>query len=318
MHALRRNFNLRMISGWLNNLRQKQNATRVICIMGAARTGTHLLNSVICQSGQTNPLLSESLHLVELTKFQKQLETFSANYPDMYFSGPKDILDLTGTVLRKMVQQVCDKYKTDICVFRAPALSWHAEELYRAFKSIDLDCQFVCMLRDPRDAVVSMMNWNEKRIAKGDKPLCGPGEDILDFSIQRFWSQYKNVISLREKGNVHFIKYEDLTATPRKTARKVYKKLGLDFAGFDESATWQNVKADLSQTGRNGDCITSLYNQPVSTNSIGSYKDILNQEQERMVLSRLNQYCKIFYPEIRRQARKKSCQSKVSDPKNAA
>lgn len=278
---------------------------RAICIMGAARTGTHLMNSIICQTGETPPLLSEALHLDELAKFQKRLETFATTYPDMYFSDPDDILDLTGPLLKHMTEQLCNKYNTSVCVYRAPALSWNADTLHRVFESTGIEFDFICMVRDPRDAIASFLRWNKKRLEKNEPPLCGEDEDILDFAIRRFWSQYKNILPIRNARNVHFIKYEELTRNPSKTARKLYQALRLDFSKFDQSADWRNVKADLSQTGRNGDCITELYNRPVSTSSIGSYKEELNHEQERMVLSRLSQYCKTFYPEIRLKAGKK-------------
>ncbi len=258
------------------------------------------MNSIICQTGETSPLLPEAHPLSDLAVFHKQVGRYAENYPESLFADRSEMLATTSAPLRVMVDMLRKRYETRKCVFRAPALSAHAAELYELFESLGTPFRFVCMLRDPRDAITSMFRWNERRVARGQAPMCAPEQDMLDFFIQRFWAQYKHLIPLRDRDEVLFVRYEDLVGKPREVAGQIYDELGLDFSRFDAGSRWANVEADLSVDGVHGDCITELYSEPISNRSVGAYREFLDQDQQRRVFTRLAQYRRSFYPEMER------------------
>lgn len=269
-----------------------------ICVMGAARTGTHLMNSVICQTGETTPLLPEAHPLADLAVFSRQARRYAAGYPGSLFADDAAALRAANAPLREIIGELRARYGTAKCVFRAPALSLHADELFHLFRSLGTPFRFICMLRDPRDAITSMFRWNERRVARGQKPMCGEDEDMLDFFIQRFWSQYRHLVPLKGERELLFVRYEELVESSRAVAATIYAELGLDAARFDPAARWSNVEADLDVNGAHGDCITDLYSQPVSSQSVGAFRDFLDGDQEKRVFTRLAQYRKAFYPEL--------------------
>ena len=269
-----------------------------VCIMGAARTGTHLMNGLIAQTGETTPLLPEAHPLADLAIFYRQIRRYDENYPASLFADGKAMMDAAKAPLEAIIADLRERFSTRKCVFRAPALSVHAAELLDLFSSLKTPFRFVCMVRDPRDAVTSMFRWNERRLARGLPPMAPADQDMLEVFIQRFWSQYKALLPLDGRPEVVFVRYEDLVGDPTSVIRRIYAELGLDASRFDAAARWNHVEADLRQDGKHGDCITDLYNAPVSRRSVGAFRDYLDVDQEKRVFSRLAAFRRAFYPEL--------------------
>ena len=266
--------------------------------MGAARTGTHLVNSIICETGETTPLLPEAHMLTDLAETAKSMVSYSERYPDSYFNGAEDAVRAGAAPLRQIVETVRSRYGVNKVVFRAPALSLNAPVLLDMFRELNEAFRFVVMIRDPRDAITSMIRWNERRIERGGKSMCGDDGDMLEYGITWFWSQYKNIVPIKDEREMLVVRYEDLVQNPVPETSRIYEELGLDVAKYGGLAEWRNVKADLARDGMHGDCITDLYLQPVSNASVGSYKEVLSAEEASKIFSRLKAFRTAFYPEL--------------------
>ena len=114
-----------------------------ICVMGAARTGTHLINSIICQTGETTPLLPEAHLLNDIAVLGGRIEKFAQQYHGSYFDSPEDSQRLAAAPLFELIRQMQEKFATRKCVFRGPELSQNAGSLYRLFANLDVPFRFV-------------------------------------------------------------------------------------------------------------------------------------------------------------------------------
>jgi hypothetical protein len=262
--------------------------------MGGARTGTHLLNSVLCRSPALPPMLSETAPFVEIVSAYERSLAHRRQFPGVHFGSDGEVLSLYAPLARAFVEQLKRRYRSEACVIRSPALTRRYDAVAALLEAADVPFIVLCMVRDPRDAVASMLVWERKRIAGGGQPL-NEGPDRIDGLARFLWSFYPGILDGGATSRTHFIRYEDLVRAPTHTIARLAELTRLELAGCP-SGDWSGPVPFTATDPRIGTAITPLYGQPISAESVGAWRRHMTASDGARIMRFCAPITRRFYP----------------------
>ena len=247
---------------------------RAYFLGGPARSGSTLLQGILCSAPNANPLVSEAAPVTILVEAYARMLHHVRVFPGMYFEDARDVCNLFASYLRELVGRVAVRYQADAVVLKAPVLSRHFSALRELSEAAGLRGYFLCSVRDPRAAVASMVEMDRRKRAEG-QPIFERARDIQGMS--RHYNQALNAVyrvedqfSARE---LKFVTYESLVRDPRSAIEDLSAFTGLDLSRFDASRKWPDSELDFSRRDNPFQAaVTPLYGGPVSAQRIDAYR----------------------------------------------
>lgn len=263
----------------------------VFFIGGVNRSGTTLLQSILCSDKTTNPLIHEASYLrsiVEAYVFGQQKFEEHNKY---YFSSIEDMRDFTAGWAKSFLDKIRSRYpESEHLVLKHPPLTPRFPAIFDLLTSIGEDPRFFIIIRDPRDVAASLVRVGERLRAKGESEgnTLPRNMNILgNFYMQCYMpalapqhQAYKNRITV--------IKYEDLVSNPQTVIENIRKVSGLKLEEFNATDNWKNDDIDYNNLKQNNNAwLSDLWGKRLSSSRIGSYKKILKPEE----ITLLEQVC---------------------------
>jgi 2-polyprenyl-3-methyl-5-hydroxy-6-metoxy-1,4-benzoquinol methylase len=278
----------------------------VICIVGAPRSGTHLVNSVLCASDEVLPMLSETVPAAFLLEAYEATRTHIRRFPGIHFESSEEARTLYGRTLREFVDHLCRRYDREVCVFRSPRLSLSVPTLRELADDAEIDLRVICMVRDPRDVAASMRVWSARQQARGMPPLSPDGRVPIGTTADELWDlgqwylkNYRSILGPALDGEPDdqlCVRYEDLVQRPAPTIRALGRFCGLSLHGSASGRGWKTAQIPFSpEEPRVGLAVTELFGAAISDSSVGAWTRELSDSDGRRVLWIARQMVERFY-----------------------
>ena len=124
------------------------------------------------------------------------------------------------------------------------------------------NARFLFLVRDPRDVALSYKKYL--------------GFNFFTFGIWKWQDSVKAYNFLKKRGDVLLVKYEDLVADPNQEVKRIITYLDLD---EDRSSAIEKVSA--KQMGVEDDYHHKNLKKPISTRSVGNWKNKLLEEEKK-------------------------------------
>jgi len=143
---------------------------------------------------------------------------------------------------------------------------------------------YLCLVRDPRDAIASMLRWG-KQLESTDSNHFFKSRDI-EYLSSFFMHYYAFMLSENEAffRRLLLIKYEELVNKPHQVLKKIRNFTSLAIENYSPATPWKEGLLDYrNQKGPVGPAVSKLFGQPISNESIGSYKDVLTSEESKTI-----------------------------------
>lgn len=264
----------------------------VIFVGGVNRSGTTLLQSILCSDPDTNPLVQEASYLrfiVHAWAFGREQFDFHTRY---YFDSNEDLKQFTAGWLAAFLDKFRARYPdARHLVLRHLPLTARFPDLQELMVAAGEDARFLIVVRDPRDVVASMVRVGEKA---RDKGFAEEGQAMAR-DMARLGNVYLQVygpaLSCRRPDYqrcVTVVRYEDLVTRPAETVDALRRATGLELAGFEPGDAWARNDMDMEQLERvAAPWVSDLWGKGVSGARIGTYRDILTPEE----VARVEQVC---------------------------
>ena len=264
----------------MNNTKKIQNSnnTKNIFIGGYSRTGTTLIQGIICTDENTIPVTAECWYLHSLVLAYQQ----NINNPHTkdYFENTIKLQEFHKKIIDLYFNHIQKKWgENKYIVQKAPVMT----TLFSEINDLIPNSLFIVMLRDPRDAISSQIERLRKR------PLNRINKNISDY-LNDYVDRYTKLIQFKHlfSDNLLFIKYEDLILNQKSIIQRLRKFTSLKLEVNPTEQEWEYKRPET------GDGHTSLDGKPLSSQSIGNYKKILNIEQLQYIESKKEDLNKLF------------------------
>jgi hypothetical protein len=248
-----------------------------LIVAGCMRSGTTILESLICTTEATNPVIHECDFIIELAAlYRRNKEAFAERSLGEYFGSDAQF----DQYMREMVTRFLDiarmRYHPAVSlVLKNPELT----PLLPALHQLRPDARLFVSIRDPRDTIASMVEVAARLSKRGQKLyVVGDGRDIAA-AARYFSAVYAPVLAARDANPIFadallLVRYEDLCSAPLTVAAAIERHSGLSLDGYDPEGDWRRTSiADTTEWS------TPLWGKRVSADSIGRFRQVLSSDE---------------------------------------
>ncbi len=251
-------------------------ASNNILVCGAPRTGTTLLQSLICECDGFNPMIGEVALLRYLVEAYERTELQVRKNPGKLFDQVEEIQVLYRSYVSQLLDYLREKYACPRLIIKEPELTHHIPGLY----SLTQDWLFLFIVRDPKDAIASMRTWGRAQSEKGEEHFFHM--ESIEYLSRYYTGFYTPLLRMVDSDiwlRVRFIRYEDLVSEPKDILPSIYEFIGCSTKRKGLDKVWTSSRLSLRKEREAFNAaITELYGKGISASSVGRYKQVLEQE----------------------------------------
>lgn len=255
---------------------------KLLLVGGCQRSGTSLAQTILCSSPLSNPMIKEAEHLRRfIESYQYGKVIFDQKTCD-YFKDKDEFM----AIYVSFVQQYMRKIGHNIgsyqwYILKDPLFSKLCVEI----KELLPQSCFLCLVRDPRDTIASLLEVNRKWKEK-NKTVIFPRD--MNYLCNLYLSYYNTIpADYRQQweGRLQLIKYEDMVMHPDQFISQVNSIFGLEI-------NIERIKegADKGSFQYSPAYNSDLLGKAISIEPIGKYKQILTNEEIQIIQNNLNNF----------------------------
>ncbi|MEZ6123416.1 MAG: sulfotransferase [Planctomycetaceae bacterium] len=243
---------------------------------GSQRTGTSLAQQLLCQLPNANPYLYEASYLRQLVScYSETRNNFNRNHAS-YFGTVQSLRNFSSGVVRAFLENASGRLGSpEHLILKEPHLTLYWPWLFELIP----EAMFLMMVRDPRDAIASMVQVGERQREIGQNYLF-VNRDILQLS-RHFLSFYEPAFAVSDdefRNQLAVVHYEKLVTDPVQTLSDIAGFTGLSFDQIDPFGELDNglVSVDANANSRMyAPWVTDVSGKKVSRQRIGNYAQVL-------------------------------------------
>jgi len=257
----------------------------LILIAGAMRSGTSLLQHVLCSSPEANPFVHGCRYLTSQIAVYAQYAGSDRLYVKDYLGGPDGLFDFSQAIVERLLAETHRQLgQPHHLVLKNPELSSYLPQAAALLPQ----ARFVISVRDPKDTIASMIGVGDKHRQKGVASfLAGAGRDIdrLCASYRQFYAPVLQALEKDRSGlgkRVCFTTYESLISDTDRTVERLaqFCRISLSPEGIGKEGGWRSKvdreKDELLNHPRWSAYVTDLSGGPISQASVGRYREVLS------------------------------------------
>lgn len=258
----------------------------VVFVGGCQRTGTSMLHTLLCQDDSVNPPINEAKYLQTLVlAYHIGLADFEAKTRD-YFGDRDAFRRFHGGVVGQFLERVRSRFpgRDHLCL-KEP----HLTMLFPDVATLVPEARFVCIVRDPRDVIASMIRVGERLHATGVDDAMGRvflSRDIESMVayLHSFYAPSAGCTLPGFRERCAFLRYEDLVRDPAGMLTCLRDFTGLSLAGIDPAADPVGARPDPStDVPYERAWVTPLFGRAVNDSRIGGFRAVLSADEEARV-----------------------------------
>lgn len=239
------------------------------------RSGTSLMQAVLCSTDETNPQIHEAQYLTQLVHLYGYARRTFDRYLYHYFQNLDELTRFHADLMHRFLDQTLQRYHpANHLVLKNPEMT----PLFQEIDNLLTDVKFIFVVRDPRDTIVSMRDVAKRQEEQGqDTNLTRMAGSAARLSARYNW--YYG--ALTGASNDAFdtrriaIRYEDIVQNTVAVIDELAAFTGLPLRDFDPAAGWRTL-VDFNDPDLIREPFHSGFRgKPLSASRIGRYTDDL-------------------------------------------
>jgi len=265
-------------------LDRRQLPFTLVFVVGAPRSGTSLLQALVCTSPLVNPFVGECSYLTSVVWSMNSALLHFNLHTRSYFTDLAAVESFHADLVSSVVEQHWRSLaEPSVLALKDPNLTMLSPSLARWFP----EARFLVATRDPRDVVASRVKV-QQRIA--------PGSADHDFVLRmahEYNAIYRHLLANRAVfgGRMLLVDYEALVTEQDIAGIARF----LNLPDLDPAAVWQRSNFAI-EPNRDNVWDSLLHYQPISANAIGSFRSVLDEATSAEVMA----HCAPVFAELRR------------------
>ncbi|WP_457651486.1 sulfotransferase [Rhodocaloribacter sp.] len=269
--------------------------SKVFFVGGGARTGTTLMQILLSQAETTNDMAPEAHYLRCLIASYRLAKNSLTHQIPQFFDDADDFRTFNAGIIERFVTRTRRRFSdARHLVLKDPEMTKSFPDLFELMPA----ARFICMVRDPRDVVASLLRVGEKMLAKGRNDFVAAATRARDVGrlCRYFTGFYAPLWPERDERfweRTLFVRYEDLVTNPEGVLEDVQAFTGLDLAHVTQSDDFDTGTVDYSAR-TDSPWFSKLYGKGISGARIGVYDGALSSEEIALVEHLCADFFKLF------------------------
>lgn len=273
---------------------------KVVIVGGSIRSGTTMIQRILCASPDVNPIVAEINYLDnELSNFEFWRRDFALHLRDHF-----------GTVerLEAFVQGIARDYFAtireqtggpEVLILKSPFITTRFPLLARWFPAM----KFLVVVRDPRDIVASIIDVGERHAERNARsPLVRMGRD-MDQLCRYTRTFYVSALRAMDtfKQRIKTVKYEAVVRNPEAAIPALAAFAGVSLASeaVDDADAWNAGTLFMDAGARERNAVgagfwSPLYTEAISTARIGRHREMLTGDEIAKIESHFADFNKAY------------------------
>lgn len=254
----------------------------VFLIGGCPRSGTTLLQNILCSVSSTNPAIGEVGYLYHLAEAYHSSKVDFESQGRYFFKNLENLRQFSVTQVYAFINQIRSQYPTAThIVLKHPLLSRYFPDLFELIE----DVRFLITIRDPRDTIASLIQVGQRMQQQSQTRHLTPLftqrniSDYLQFYLSAYVPAWNHPYP-KFKQKTCYLKYEYLVKNPQAAIKDLNQFTELPLEAVNLQQHWQQnlvPHAQLKDAAQSFD--SSLYNQAISRDRICHYPQVLTPEE---------------------------------------
>lgn len=258
---------------------------RPIYICGSMRSGTTILQKLICLSSGVNAFAPAARYLTEQVRIYAQFAGVDSLYVVDYLGDAEAFRAFTNDLVDRVLTQAWSiAGKPSALVLKSPELSYLVPS---TLEILGTTARFIFSVREPKDTITSMLYVGERQRAEGVTTMLSQTGRNIEALCNVYNSAYVPILQslsntdspLRER--VQFVRYEDLVTRPEQTQERICAFCEIEPTAIPVEGGWPASEsiAGLAEHRKWRTYMTDLSSQAISDASIGRHKSLLTAEE---------------------------------------
>lgn len=267
---------------------------RLVLVCGGQRSGTTLLQSLLCQAQGVQPMVREAKYLRHLVAaYAHARRRFTAETED-YFADVAELATVHRAALAPVLGHLERRFAPAAAlVLKSPELARFAREL----PEVVPQARVLVMVRDPRDVVASLLEVGRRLAAAGVRgPLArAAARGDIAWLCAHVNDYYAAWLDGGAAPPAEVVRYEALVTAPRATLDALAATTGLALGPVDPAlpapiGSYAAQRADAYSAA----WVSDLYGAAVSERAIGRFRGVLDTAAQRAVARGCAALCRRF------------------------
>ncbi len=263
--------------------------------MGARRTGTTLVNQILCNDARANAHVGECQLLARLCD---DFRWSQANYDRLvqwYFRDKKESTEYFRQIIEQFIEVSAQNLgHPEFLVLKAPLFSnckQQLNELLPEAKSI------VC-IRNPFDQVASEFEVGQRQLEQGINNLVSRAARNRDVATlaERYLETYQKLERYMDSNDL-MVRFEDVIENLDHELRKIENHTGMDLSGYDRESTWKRF--EYEQEIASMPAHVEQYGSRLDGSRVGRFNDALSPGESSSIKEICAQILDKYYKEYR-------------------
>lgn len=241
---------------------------------GCAKSGTTLLNAILCSDPATNPRLPECDFLLNAVEAVAVARQSLQNQGTHYFSSERSLVAFGRRWIPAWLDEVRAKYpEARHLVLKHPRLT----TLFHYLALLMPEARFLVIARDPRDVAAAYYRVHDRMTETGTvQGMFARNAAAIGPFIA---NHYAPVLAAGQQGlGARFmaLRYEDLVTDSAPVLDRIRTFTGLALADSRPDRAWQEKRPEGLNDDPNSPWHSELWGQPVTADRIGTYTESLS------------------------------------------
>ncbi len=251
-----------------------------------------MLQLLLCQLERTNPMLRDATYLRGLVTLYEAAVEDLANDTGYYFDDVGDLQSFHAGLVKTFLERQLSRFPgAEHLVLKDPPLTRLFPQLFELVPT----ARFVLIVRDPRDAIASMITVGEKMKAAGQRHLFQDRNPLqLSEYLKGHYRPCFHSPDAAFRKRTLLVKYEDVVHRPELVMSRLSAFTGLAFE-FDPASPPDTGAVDYSKVEEKHRCWhTDRFGKAVDASSVGRYQKILTSGEAEEIARRCHDFMERF------------------------
>ena len=263
-----------------------------IFVGGSQRTGTSIAQQILCQHPDANPYVFECSFLRQLVCcYSEARDHFNQNHVS-YFDNLQNLRNFNAGVVHAFLEQVQARLGNhQHLILKEP----HLTQVWPCLFELVPEALFLMIVRDPRDAIASMVQVGERQKSAGQH------YEFVNRDMARlcrhFMSFYEPAFAVKDqqfRQQLAVVHYEELVNAPAQTLRDIASFTSISFDSIDTNETPDPGHVQQQQTTSSplySPWKTEVSGKKLTKARVGNYQNVLTPAE----VTQVEEHCAEFF-----------------------